>query len=238
MSLAREAFDTGQMNPLRVLGPTEIADRASETSGKPVSRSMLYYLWPVADDPARSEGAPRADKLDAFRLELFRRLFEQEYDPESFITAVRDYLGSRSDGLPPLSSLLKSFADFQFRRYSFGGERAAEYRFATLLAITGEALAQHGRLDPRELASRAPYQDLVALYRELLDRFDREMTPPLEVEDLVEMLWAMQDGFTLDSWHFTRLGSDHHWRGEDGWSLFAIAATATVEAVTRPRATS
>lgn len=233
MELARDAFMRGGMNPLRVLGPSEIAKRASESSGKPVSRSMLYYLWPVADSP-KVEGDAPADKLEAFRVELFRKLFEQEYDPETFVGEVRAYLASHAEELPPLKDLLRTFADFQFQRYRFGGEKASNYRFATLLAITGESLARHDRLDPSELASRAPYEDLLKLYGDVLRAYRREMVPPLEVADLVEMLWAMQDGFTLNSWHFTRLGKTHRWDGDDGWSPFAIAAVAVIEAVTRP----
>ena len=243
--LAWETFEAGRADPLRLLSPTEIAERAGAKRA-PVTRGMLYHLWPSDD----------SDKLEGYRADLFLHIFEREYDPQGLRAAIARYLqGEEKRGQSPsLAGLVREVADFEFRRYAYQGDHASRFRFSTLMAIVGEALWRRGSLTDEQrdaISARHPYKDLANLYRELLDGFGREMVPPLEIEDLVEALWAMLDGFTLNSWHFDRVktkqvphaeatrGADA--KGEDrpqdvAWSLFSLAVLAVVERFTRPKA--
>jgi hypothetical protein len=244
--LAYEAFKEGLANPLRLLSPTDIAERAS--SKAPVTRGMLYHLWPIEDRP----GAAAPDRLDGYLAALFRRLFEEQFDSDTFVQSASAHLPKPEDGAEPvaLAALVCAMANLQYARYRFGaaGESATRYRFATLLAITGDGLRRTGKIsdeDVLELRSRRPYAQLTDLYEWILETYGLELIAPFEVEDLTQMLWAMQDGFTLNSWHFERLNNavdpeggllGEDWAAtQDAWSPFAVAAFCLIRGITQPR---
>ena|SRR5450755_550743 len=88
------------------------------------------------------------------------------------------------------------------------------------------------------MRERDVYADLRAAYIQVLAALQLKMADGFEVEDIVEGLWSMLDGFTINSWHFDRVSIERTWRGQDDWFLFSIAAFAFVDAVTEPAASS
>jgi hypothetical protein len=222
--LAKEHFREGKADPLRLLNPAEIAQRAGMSS-----RGQLYNLWPVDE---ADQAVP--DKLAAYRQALLEDLVELSYDVQGLAdstTALAD--PEKID----LEEMVRAVAAFEFERYAFKPETASEFRFGTLMSIVAEHM-----LDDRAKAEAAekmrasePYAGLRRLYEGLLMTRGREMVEPLVVDDLVQALWCVLDGFTLNAWHFDRLrATDLQWRGTRGWSLFSISVLAVIDSFTRP----
>lgn len=249
--LALEAFSDGQADPLRLLSPSAIAKRASERAE--VSRAMLYHLWP--DDEASSE---TAERLDPYLAALFKQLFEEAFNPGPLLELFEQWAEYVESGARvSLAASMCGLANLQFERHRFhpeGGDAdkdALQYRFGTQLAVAGEGLRRRGRLSVDEiedLRQRTSYSKLVDAYGRALDLAGLELLDAFEIDDLVQMLWAIQDGFTLNSWHFGRLNRtvapsggllaedwDEVKEYNQEWSLFAVATWSLFRSITRPK---
>jgi hypothetical protein len=240
--LIREAFETGTADPLRFLSPSEVTETASKLRGEKLSRGMLYHLWPPIVD---AKGKPHPDKLAHYRKELLIRVLDLPFDPDGIDSAATDLIHKAKDQRRELAldDLVLQVGEFDFRRYAFGEPEARTFRFSTLMVIFAENAIANAPEELRdrlreemreEMRRRGSYKDLKDMYSKLLDAFGLEMADGFTVEDLVEGLWSMLDGFTLNSWHFERVTTTRGWRGKPGWSLFSIAVYAFVDALTVP----
>jgi AcrR family transcriptional regulator len=212
-----EVFAQGRLDPLEVLKPSAIAERAGRSKG------MLYHLWPVP------EGDP--DRLAAYRSALLDRLgWQTAVDVEALLATIDDLGGATT------TDFTQHAANWLIRTVGPGGERALMHRMVAMLAITTEMLATgsgrpvgppHGRLslDPA----------LEALYAHALRVTDREMVPPLTIAHLGAMLWAVLDGVALNLASSPALAGEVALEGREGvWTSYAIIVDAIVDRVTRP----
>ena len=89
--LAFEAFQAGRANPLRLLSPSEIAERASERAQ--VSRAMIYHMWP--SEP----GSQPTERLDPYLAALYER-FSSRSEAEfanKLLSAMRYEFGGHQE---------------------------------------------------------------------------------------------------------------------------------------------
>lgn len=241
-----EQFADGAADPLTLLSPKQITERASALRGEKLSHGMLYHHWPPPE-PASGEAPP--DKLAAYGRELLLRVLELPFDPEGVARAAMQALENGAD----LQELVRVIGKFEFDRYRYregsADSKLIQVRFATLMLIFAEtALWRAGKTEEdgaedvsklrnvmvSSMRERDAYAHLCRLYQLLLDRLGLEMADGFCVEDLVEGLWSMLDGFTINSWHFDRARKERTWRGQQGWSLFSIASFLFVDALTVP----
>jgi hypothetical protein len=233
--LVSEAVETGAADPLRFLSPSDITERASAFRKQKLSHGMLYHLWqPIAGI---------ADPLAAYRRDLLIRILDLPFDPGAVQReALKRMQQAKDEGRRlELDELIRVVGEFEFRRYAHEGTRARKIRFSTLMLVFAEITLMsvdegaRGELRDKmveDMRERGSYAKLVGTYRNLLGALGLEMAEGFRVEDLVEGLWAMLDGFTLNSWHFQRVIEERTWRGQTGWSLFSIAAYLFVDALT------
>ncbi len=244
-------FADGAADPLRLLSPKQITERASALRGEKLSPGMLYHHWPPPE-PVAGETPP--DKLAAYGRVLLLRVLELPFDPEGLGKAAMEAVGraAQAGERIDLQELARAVGKFEFDRYRYSekpSEEVRKVRFATLMLIFAEsALWRAGKAEdgPGEDASelrvamlsamreRDPYMRLRDLYAATLDALQLEMADGFRVDDIVEGLWSMLDGFTINSWHFDRVCAERTWRGQDGWSLFSIASFLFVDALTVP----
>jgi AcrR family transcriptional regulator len=212
-----EVFAEGRLDPLEVLKPSAIAERAGRSKG------MLYHLWPVPEDDP--------DRLAAYRSALLDRLgWRTAVDIEAVLANIDDLGGVTT------THFTQHVANWLIRTVGPGGERALMHRMVAMLAITAEALATGSgrtvgptpgrlRLDPT----------LEGFYADALRVTGREMVPPLTIAHLGAMLWAALDGVALNLASSPALADEVELEGKEGvWTSYAIIVDAIVARVTRP----
>jgi hypothetical protein len=220
--LIQDLIRSGRVDPLRLVSPTEVAQRARR------SKALLYHFWPV--EPSSD------DKLSGYRTDLLLRVLRRPYDPTG-ITEVA--VSAVSDGLP---EVVRRVGNFEFARFAPLGVFARAHRFSVILAAASELRSETEPTSsqlPWEL-DEGPYRELSDLYAAMLDLFGLKLRPPMQIENLVVILSALVEGCALEAWYAGSLLTDPIAWPEEGskgtWTPFAIAVLAIIEKVTEPRA--
>ena len=210
--LLSEMAEAGRLDPLRLLRPKDIADRAGVTSG------MLYHIWPQEE--------PSEEKLAGYRRDLVERAWNRPADVEGLAGAAAEHEGAE------LAEMVRVLANFEFKRLAKGGSDALVGHISTLLQVSE---TMKGTL---ELPDPDPFLvDVEVAYSVLLAEYGLRMKAPLTVHDLALMLTSTVDGFANLSGVYPELNrADIEWSTSDagGWSLFAVAVLAIIEHTTEP----
>jgi AcrR family transcriptional regulator len=211
-----EEFVAGRLDPVRVLRPTEIAQRAGRSKG------MLYHLWPVPEEDP--------DRLAAYRAALLDRLgWRTAVHTDELLATIRDMGGESAP------QFVRQVANWLIQTIGPGGERAWMHRMVAMLAIA--AVAREGGSDrPPRPPDGGLTQDpaLEAFYSDALRAFGREMVPPLTLAHFGAMLWAVLDGVALNLPSSPALADEIEFDGQEGvWSTYAIIVDGLVNRVTR-----
>jgi AcrR family transcriptional regulator len=212
-----EVFVDGRLDPLEVLKPSVIAERAGRSKG------MLYHLWPVPDDDP--------DRLSAYRSALLDRLgWRTTVDVEALLANIDEMGGATA------TQFVQHVANWLIGTVGPGGERAVMHRMVAMLAIAAEARAVSGGREIGPPPGRLSLDPaLEAFYGDALSATGREMVPPLTTAHLGAMLWAVLDGVALNLASSPALADEVELEGDDGvWTSYAIIADAIVARVTRP----
>jgi AcrR family transcriptional regulator len=214
-----EMVRSGRADPLRLLRPTEIAERAGR------SKALLYHLWPV--------GPTTGDRLARYRQDLLDRVLRRPYDAAGVAAAAAE---ASSDDI---AQVVRIVGGFEFDRFAPGGTLSEAHRASVILAAAAELGGEVAA--PHTIAGSASgeYAELQDLYAILLDQHGLQVRPPLTLAHLTAMLSAMTEGFALEVWYsgdLLRLSVPWTEGGRtDEWSPFAIAVLGVAEKLTEPR---
>lgn len=212
-----EIYADGRLDPLQMLKPTTVAERAGRSKG------MLYHLWPVPGD--------NPDRLAAYRMALAERLgWWRVIELDAVVDVVAEQAAE------PAPQFLRQVSNWLIGTVAPGGERAPMHRMLAMLSIVAEARRGNAPC-PRPDGASAPRHSpaLEALYADTLQAYGREMVPPLTVAHLGAMLWAAFDGVALNLSSSPALADEVELEGSEGvWTSYALMVDAIVARVTRP----